>query len=283
MDQSVFERVEQKYLLDPEKLLRIRSAMAGRMQPDQYGRCTVYNVYYDTADDLLLTRSLEKPYYKEKLRLRCYGPASPESKCFLEIKKKVAGVVYKRRLALTLTEAEQWVAGGKRPVDSQIARELDAFLARYRPVPKTVLCYDRQAFYAVDDPQFRLTFDQNLRFRSDELSLQKGDFGEALLPPDQTLMEVKLLGAMPLWFARALSAAQVYPESFSKIGRAYPLQKAREDAWFGKLRPTCADQTPRSRRASFAAKVETIAANRRSPGFLSPELQGNEKGVWNHA
>ena len=123
--QSIFERYEIKYLLTRGQKERIVDAMAPYMQPDPYGRTTIRNVYYDTSDYRLIRRSIEKPVYKEKLRIRSYAAAQSDSRVFVELKKKYKGVVYKRRLALPLQQAEAWLCGGMPPgEDSQIRREI---------------------------------------------------------------------------------------------------------------------------------------------------------------
>ncbi len=65
-----FRRVEKKYLLNMEQYERLRVALRDYIVPDDYPKSTICNVYYDTPDYLLISRSLEKPVYKEKFRLR---------------------------------------------------------------------------------------------------------------------------------------------------------------------------------------------------------------------
>lgn len=98
MAQSVFNRIEKKYLLPETLYLELMDQLKHYMTIDCYGLHTICNIYYDTPDHLLIRRSIEKPKYKEKLRLRSYGVPSLDSKVFLEIKKKYKKVVNKRRL-----------------------------------------------------------------------------------------------------------------------------------------------------------------------------------------
>lgn len=218
-----FERREIKYLIDSQQRKAIRERAEPFMKPDEFGRSTVCNVYYDTPDRLLARRSLERPVYKEKLRVRSYGPASPDREVFVELKKKYKGVVYKRRVAMTQREAEQYLAGGAAaPEASQIVSELDYFLAQYKGLaPAAFIAYDRQAFFGKADPNFRVTFDENVRWRGEGLSLTGGSGGEQLLQPGQSLMEIKIAEAMPLWLAEELSRLGVFKTSFSKYGNVY--------------------------------------------------------------
>ena len=216
---SVFNRIEKKYLLCRPAYEALREALAPHMEEDEYGLHTICNIYYDTPDELLIRRSIEKPVYKEKLRLRSYGIPQMDSKVYLEIKKKYDRVVNKRRIGLTLREAYDYIERGIRPdKDCQILRELDFFLRRYPLQKGLYLAYDRVALFGREDPEFRLTFDRNIRSRRQDMGLEKGDHGTLLLPEDCFLMESKVMGATPLWFSHLLSELRIYPVSFSKYG-----------------------------------------------------------------
>lgn len=220
--QYVFKRREVKYLLTREQAEQVRRALADRMRPDEHGRSTLRNVYFDTPDYLLIRRSLEHPLYKEKLRVRSYGPAGPDTAAFVELKKKYRKTVYKRRTCATAREAMAFLGTGAALPDSQIVREIDFARRRYAPLrPAMFLSYDRQAFFARDDREFRITFDDAIQWRVEDVTLEAGPGGEDLLPPDRVLMEVKAGGAYPLWAAEVLSDLRLFPASFSKYGRAY--------------------------------------------------------------
>ena len=221
MPQLTFERVEKKYLLTPAQLDALAPLLHRYMQIDQYGRHTICNVYYDTPDYRLIRTSLQKPVYKEKLRLRSYGVPGPGDTVFVELKKKYRGVVYKRRTALELTTAERWLAGAGPAPEGQIAREIDYFQSLYRTGPAVFLAYDRAAMFGRQDPDLRLTLDENIRWRTDALALSAGDRGSPLSVQGLYLMEVKLPGVMPLWLAHGLAQAGAAPVSFSKYGCCY--------------------------------------------------------------
>lgn len=221
--QTVFQRYEVKYLLDAHQYHSILETMARHMEPDAFPRCHIRNVYFDTPDHRLIRASLEKPVYKEKLRLRSYGPVSPQDSVFLELKKKYRSVVYKRRIALPLHQVEQVMAEGlPLPVDSQIAREID-YVRHFYPhlAPAMYLSYRREAWREPGGGEFRVTFDHDLMAREDALSLSTPAFGTPLLEEGQYLMEVKAPGAIPLWMVHALTQLGVYKTSFSKYGTAY--------------------------------------------------------------
>ena len=219
--QSVFARYESKYLLTREQYGRILAAVAQRMMPDSYGPTTIRNVYFDTADYRIIRRSMEKPVYKEKLRLRSYGQAGDAEEVFVELKKKYKGVVYKRRLAFPQRQAVDWLTGGPPPgKDSQIRREIHWFARFYGTLRPTVcLFYDREAWFGEEG--FRVTFDTNLRARQTELTLAAPVGGTPLLEEGKVLMELKCVGGIPLWMTKLLTEENVYKTSFSKYGTAY--------------------------------------------------------------
>lgn len=230
---EVFQRVEKKYMMSYETYKLFLQQIQAYMQEDQFGLHTICNIYYDTEQDELIRASIEKPLYKEKLRLRSYGIPTSNSKVFLEIKKKYAGIVYKRRCAMTLKEAEYYLDHGIKPKeDSQILRELDYFMKFYHPIPKLYLAYDRRAYFGKDDHNIRMTVDKNIRSRTTQLQLDKGDEGELLLEEGYHLLEIKVPNAYPMWLVEILSNLKLYPVSFSKYGSIYKksIEKEKDEA-----------------------------------------------------
>ncbi len=221
--QSVFKRYELKYSVTPEQKNRIVSAMAPYMDRDEYGRSTVRNLYFDTDTYILIRRSLDRPEYKEKLRIRSYERVGKGDIVFAELKKKYRSVVYKRRISLPYGEAMDWLTGkGNAPQRMQIANEIDYFKSYYKGLHPTVfLSYEREAFYAADGSGFRVTFDDNILVRQDELTLDSDAYGVPILPEGSVLMEIKCSGGIPLWMSEILSRERIYKTSFSKYGTAY--------------------------------------------------------------
>lgn len=218
----VFQRIEKKYLLHTDQYDRFLKAIERFMKLDEYGLSTICNIYFDTEKDELIRTSIERPPYKEKLRLRSYGVPQQNDKVYLEIKKKYDSIVYKRRISLTLQEAEDYLLRGIHPAkDSQILREIDYFMKFYSPVPKLYLAYDRMAYFGREDKDFRMTFDSGIRSRREDLYLGHGDYGTQLYDEEYYLLEIKAAGAYPLWLAKSLSELEIYPISFSKYGSIY--------------------------------------------------------------
>ena len=227
--QNCFARYEKKYFLSPQQQRQLLQAIGSYVKMDFYGRYTISNLYYDTPDWRLIRASLEKPVYKEKLRVRSYGVPAPDGKVFAELKKKYDGVVYKRRITVPVEDVQPLLTG-ETPLEAygQIGREIDWFQKLYRAGPRVFIGYDRIAFAGVDDPELRITFDTNIRWRTTRLDLREGDDGAPLLPDDRVLLELKLPGVCPLWLARALAEAGAVPVSFSKYGSCYCRYLLRE-------------------------------------------------------
>lgn len=220
----VFERVERKFLLTPAQYAGLMRTLPEYMQADQYGESTILSLYLDTEDSLLIRRSLEKPVYKEKLRLRSYGVPREMDNVFLEVKKKVRGVVYKRRICLPLAQAMECLAQGSVPAaGGQIGREIAYMLRRYRLRPAVLLAYDRTAYAELEPSpnRLRITIDRDIRSRQTDLDLRLGAAGELLLAPGMRLMEIKTAHAIPLWLCAVLDQNEIRPTSFSKYGRVY--------------------------------------------------------------
>lgn len=218
----VFKRYEKKYLLSRGQYETLFRELQDHIVPDAYHRSTVCSIYYDTDDYELIRRSIEAPVYKEKLRLRSYGVPGDDGTVFIELKKKYKGMVYKRRVPMGAKAAAAYLAGEAAPTESsQMTREIDWFLHENDVKPKAFIACDRYAWVDRENPELRITFDENLRWRTDRLDLTLGADGESLTEPGAVLMEIKIPGTAPLWLARLLSDQRVFPTGFSKYGTCY--------------------------------------------------------------
>lgn len=219
---SVFKRYELKYLITKEQKTELLALLDRYMYPEKFGQSSIFNLYYDTPDFLLIRRSLDKLVYKEKLRLRSYGRANKDTKVFLELKKKYKSVVYKRRISLSEKNATEYFENSFTLPDTQIGREIDYFKTIYEGIaPVVFIAYDREAFIGKEDMDFRVTFDENILWRNYDLSLCNGKYGNLILPEDMVLMEIKVAKGIPLWLTHFLTMHKVYRTSFSKYGNAY--------------------------------------------------------------
>lgn len=222
---AVMQRFELKYIMSPAQTAQLKRAMEGHMEPDMFGLTSIASLYYDTPDYRLVRASLEKPAFKEKLRLRSYGMATETSPVYLELKRKAEGIVYKRRVQTTVPQAADFLAGaGLLGPAGQINREITRFRDFYGDlIPACLIIYDRTA-YVEPGGDLRLTIDGNPRFRMDHLTLTYSMEGRSLLPPGCSILELKVQNGMPLWLSRALCEAKIYKTSFSKYGEAYRME-----------------------------------------------------------
>lgn len=222
-NQEVFRRIEKKYIVDEPTYEKLIKKLDGHFVKDRYYKSTICNIYYDTPSHQLVRNSIEKPVYKEKLRVRSYGVPNNEDMVFVELKKKYKGVVYKRRIEMTLAQTCDFFAGKEVPHNNpQIENELKYFLKFYEGIaPAMYLSYDRLAYCGAEDPSLRLTFDTHILYREEQKELDKGIWGKELLPAGVRVMEIKIPNAMPLWLSAILDKLEIYPASFSKYGTAY--------------------------------------------------------------
>lgn len=149
---TVFERTEKKYIITAKQKQELLERINEKVCSDKYGESTVCSLYFDTDDFRLIRNSIDKPVYKEKLRLRSYFVPTDDSKVFLELKKKYKGVVYKRRETMTCSQAKQYIANRILPNNSQIMKEIDWTMNFYKTLtPKMFIAYDRIAFVGIKD------------------------------------------------------------------------------------------------------------------------------------
>ena len=220
---TIFSRYEKKYVISSSDREKLLSAIGGFFNPDEYGKSLICSIYFDTPDYRLIRTSVEKPVFKEKLRIRSYGIPDRDGRVFVEIKRKYKGVVYKRRVGMTYENAVDFLCRNKKPViNSQIVSEVEYFKSFYGIImPAVSMFYDRTAYYAKEDSSLRLTFDSNIRYRTQKLDLMFGAEGTPITTDDEIVMEIKSEKPFPLWLCETLDRLEIYPTAFSKYGIAY--------------------------------------------------------------
>ena len=227
MNENVFRRVEKKYLITEKQKDAFLKLIDDYIEKDEYFESHISNIYFDNDKFDLITTSIEKPLFKAKLRLRSYDVPSLEDKVFLEIKDKYKGVVGKRRIKIKLSDFYKYLETGSTK-DEQIMREIDYYFKKYDLHPQIFVAYDRLSYKGRDNKNIRITIDENLRSRTEDLRLELGSNGKKYFQDREYIMEIKILDAMPLWLARSLSTLKIYPTSFSKVGSIYKKLKGSE-------------------------------------------------------
>lgn len=227
---EVFNRHENKYLIDADTYQKMQRHLSDYMDLDAYNTqqetYSVCNIYYDTDDNYLIRTSVSKPKYKEKLRLRSYGVPDGDSKVYVEIKKKFCGFVNKRRSSMQLDEAYAFLNTGELSatepyMNRQVLSEVSYLMQQHALKPRLFLAYERRAFRGTGQHDLRISFDTAITTRRSDLRLESGIYGQKLLEEDKWLMEIKVAQSIPLWLTHLLSDYKIYPTSFSKYGTEY--------------------------------------------------------------
>ena len=221
--QHIFKRYEKKYLISAEQAAIIETAISGTMTPDQYDSYWVQNLYFDTDNWDVIHTSMQKPFYKEKMRLRYYGilGESASRYAFLELKKKYAGIVYKRRISVDVQEILLPLSDVLAGKSTQIAKELDFYIKSAAVSEKMFIAFQRRAFAGKDDAMLRVTLDSGIRYRTSQLHFYDPGEGYVVLHENQHLLEIKTDKSIPFWLARLCNENGIYPASYSKYAACY--------------------------------------------------------------
>lgn len=220
--QELYRHNEKIYKITIDRYNRLMSQMITRINAGQYGKHMISNIYFDTPRFDLIRTSLDNTVYQEKLYLRSYGAAKETDLVYIELQKKLDGIVYKQRIPMMLSDARKYLYYGIAPADnSQVLSEVDDMIKRYELKPRVYLAHERIAFYGKDDPDLQITFDMNIRARENNIDLNYGTYGIPLLEKGTLLMEIKVPTAIPAWLSRMLTELEIYPVSYSKYGTYY--------------------------------------------------------------
>lgn len=215
-----FKRHEVKYLITINQYINLMNYLSDKVEKDVFYKSTIYNVYYDTDNFELIRKSIEKPIYKEKLRIRSYDKTTLDSSVYVVLKKKYDHIVYKRRekIAYKYVLNNSFLEGA----ETQIYKEIKYFNDFYGGLtPKMFLSYEREAYYFKDDKQIRITFDTNIKYRTENVNLLPSISDIKLLPNNLVLMELKVPFSIPYNLAKYLSSEKIFKTPFSKYGTAY--------------------------------------------------------------
>lgn len=229
MNAQTFNRIENKYIINQKQYNIIKNVLdlhyLQKEGIDQYETYPVSNIYYDTDDNLIIKKSVSKPFFKQKLRLRAYGHVEDESMIFLELKRKYDGYVNKRRTMISVDEAYHLINFHILPEikdyhNLQVLKEILFYINQYDLKPSVYLYYERETYASLDENPIRITFDTNILTRRDELDIRK-DYGNKLLDDDLYIMEIKTNTNYPLWLNQLLNKNHIYSSSFSKYGTEF--------------------------------------------------------------
>ena len=215
---QTFQRNEKKYLLDQSQYQQILEDLKPYVEEDRFYRSKIRSIYYDTDSYELIRRSIERPEYKEKLRIRSYDEADPEDTVYVELKKKYDGTVYKRRTRAVCGQLLKDISKAEFK-DTQVGKEISYALSFYRNLKPAVYIGCTRTSYKAKSCDLRITFDQDISYRMKNLSLHSGSSDKRVT--DKIVMEIKVKDAYPLWLCEILDKNQAYPQRFSKAGTAF--------------------------------------------------------------
>ena len=123
---STFKRYEKKYVIDANQYEILKRKLNNYTKADKFDKYTICNIYFDTHSYEIIRRSIDKPVYKEKLRLRSYGTPGRKGEVFFELKKKYKKEVFKRRVSMSVDELENYIENGTKPnVSQQVMAEIE--------------------------------------------------------------------------------------------------------------------------------------------------------------
>lgn len=215
-----FKSHEIKYLITINQYVNLMDYLSDKVEKDVVYKSTICNVYYDTDNFELIRESIEKPIYKEKLRIRSYDKPTLDCSVYVKLKKKYDHIVYKRREKI----AYKYILNNSflECVETQIDKEIKYFNDFYDGLtPKMFLSYEREAYYFKDDKQIRITFDTNIKYRTENVNLLPSISDIKLLSNNLVLMELKVPFSIPYDLAKYLSSEKIFKTPFSKYGTAY--------------------------------------------------------------
>ena len=236
---TTFNRFEKKFMISKDQADYLKNVLQPYISQDEHSTNSYYticNIYYDTVNDEIIKRSISKPDYKEKLRMRCYGHASKDDIVFLEIKKKLNGFVNKRRTHITMGEANNLIFNKVMPIrkeyhNTQVLNEIYHYVYNKELLAKISISYDRVAYFGKENPDLRITFDNNITSRRDDVYMGRNDMDESIINQELVLMEIKTTTSFPLWLTKELTKKKIFSNSFSKYGSEFydHLIKTRKD------------------------------------------------------
>jgi len=227
---KVFKRKETKFKLNYAEYEKIKEELNKYMEIDEYGIHKISSLYFDTDDFQFTKDSINNKGYKEKFRIRQYGDYDPLKSVFLEIKRKYQGITDKRRVSLPAKHVNSYLNSIKSneyeyqyqgQVDEHIHDEIKWMLRRLDLSAKMKVVYNRIAYRYPEDKNFRITFDFDICFSTNDLDLANDHVGSRIDPTLDVLMEVKHGPTVPEWFEQLIEEMGLTNSSFSKYKEAY--------------------------------------------------------------
>ena len=213
-----FERYEKKYIISKTQasemiaFLKLHMALDRHHNPEHIVPYKIHSYYLDDHEAHIIKKSIEKPSYKEKYRLRWYNDLT---KLFLEVKIKHLKRSHKKRFEITQKELE--LQDYRTLIKTSYHYGYLNALTHASIEKYCLIDYERIAFDDTDKG-IRVTFDFNVSYTFDNASYPLHD-------EDFVILEIKYRDAFPIFLSSYLSEHKIYSRSLSKIGRSYQQYK----------------------------------------------------------
>jgi len=243
-----FDRFELKYLVPIKAAEQFKRALRAYLVPDDHGNShgnyNLSSLYYDGPGFCFYWEKVDGIRFRRKLRIRTYESSEPLTAgrpVFVEIKQRLNRVTQKRRVLLPYREALRLCDERRMPEvtlsdhpdqDAAILDEMLAMLWYYDLRPASIVRYTRQALVGTDyDIGLRVTFDTDLSYRVEHLALEEKT-GLAMLPPDWTVVEIKVNERIPYWLTDLVAVHNLNLVRVSKYCRSIELaQNLASPVW----------------------------------------------------
>ena len=227
----MFKKKEYKYYVRLELFKALRERFLQHMRHDPHCRdraeqnYNVRSIYFDTPRLLFYYEKLDGLKIRKKLRIRTYNSLSDDSIAFFEIKRKFGNTILKERAKVPLEEAPNLMNGANlhlinEKTNFQERAALNKFIYLTKKLDlesQTLITYEREALFGIDDDTVRVTFDLNVR------SYPRPDLDQIFREQDlrtitdkHFILEMKFYDRMPFWSRQILRDFSLRKQSISK-------------------------------------------------------------------
>lgn len=225
-DGTLRSRYECKYLVPTALLPALREFFSTFLELDGHARrapqgaYTITSLYLDSPRLVLYRDTLDGAKNRFKLRLRTYADG-PGDDVFCEVKKRMDGVIYKRRARVARERAQAFLAGDafaiERASPSRDAAEFGMLARRIVAGPTLRVRYRREAFESTGADPVRVTFDTELAYALSPSGELSGSVGDWLSTPlTDPILEIKFTNTYPAWLSELARRFDLRRRSIAK-------------------------------------------------------------------
>ena len=235
-----FQRYECKYVIPEHLHDQIVDFVQCYSHPDTFtesskdNRYVITSLYLDSPDMICHQAKELKSLNRFKLRIRTYGEEA-DGPVFFEIKRKIKGVIFKRRVQTRRSSWMECEYGSDKLLKDPNARNVDVMsefvelAERYNMGPAMLVRYTREAYESDIDTYGRVTFDRKIASHFPEgYRLQTDGSGWFSLDDPiamgglatGTVLELKFANRAPMWMTDLVQRFRLQMRGFSKYSTA---------------------------------------------------------------